>query len=108
MDPDTYKDCRAAVNAAELQAPRVIAPLSGENLRLVSQRGIFTKYVTSEPLEEWVKRYFAKNSEPILLKIDIANCQRGEALRWLDAANLNYLSLFPDVYGAAGFANSKV
>jgi hypothetical protein len=108
VDSDTYMECCLAVGEAELKVPRIISPLSGENKRLVNQRGLFTKYGVQEPLEEWVQRHCAGKNEPILLKVNLPESQRDEALRLLDAANINYLSLFPDIYGAAHYANSKM
>jgi hypothetical protein len=108
VDSDTYSECRLAVEGAELEVPRIISPLSGENKRLVNQRGLFTKYGVQEPLEEWVKRHCAGKNEPVLLKVNLPESDRDEALSLLDAANINYLSLFPDIYGAAHYANSKI
>jgi hypothetical protein len=113
-DPDTFCKCKEAVDAAELVVPRVIAPLSGENRRLVSQRGLFTKHYG--PLEEMLPGLFAEDrktgkyfgDEAILLKINMPNSQRDVALRWLDAANINSLSLFPDLQGASLFANTRL
>jgi len=108
VESATYNDCHVAIEQAEVSVPRVIVPLSGENQRLVSQRGLFTKSHPTESLEQWVKKRFKGQNEAILLKINIAKSQRDEALRWLDAANINFLSLFPDLYGAARFANSRL
>ncbi len=108
VEPATYNDCHVAIEEAELSVPRVIVPLSGENQRLVSQRGLFTKSHPTESLEQWVKKRFKGQNEAILLKINIAKSERDDALRWLDAANINFLSLFPDLYGAARFANSRL
>jgi hypothetical protein len=46
--------------------------------------------------------------QPVLLKIDLPNDKRSEVLLSLDAANINYLSLFPDLEGAARFSNVKI
>lgn len=108
VDPETYMECRLAVEGAELEVPRIISPLSGENKRLVNQRGLFTKYGVQESLEEWVKRHCAGKNEPVLLKVNLPESDQDEALSLLDAANINYLSLFPDIYGAAHYANSKM
>jgi hypothetical protein len=116
-DVSIYAACREAVLRAELKVPRVISPLSGENRRLVNQRGLFTKLSQPRSLEDWVVDYFKNeaangrpSNEPILLKIDLPNAEkdRSEALRSLDAANLNYLSLFPDLSGAVQFSNGKI
>jgi hypothetical protein len=95
--------CRFAVDSAEYDAARIISPLSGENRRLISQRGIFTKLALWMPVEEWVGEHFSGGSgkyasdERILLKIEIPETERQNALRQLEAANINHLSLFPDL-----------
>jgi hypothetical protein len=105
-----------AMDAAEHEVPRIISPLSGENPRLVNQRGLFTKFTGSVSLEQWVRGYdFGEGNggpnsldQEVLLKINIPGEQCESALEWLDAANINYLSLFPDIEGAARFANTRL
>ena len=117
VDFDLYSKVAQAMDATEIDVPRIISPLSGENRRLVSQRGLFTNFTNLEPLEAWVVHNFCKKTgEPyasdqqMLVKVDIPNThlERTSALSALDRANINYLSLFPDVEGAARFANSKL
>jgi hypothetical protein len=103
------------MDATETQIPRIVSPLSGENQRLVNQRGLFTKFTGPDALEEWVTKNFREKSgepdaadQPILVKLNLPNTVRDTALSRLDAANINYLSLFPDVEGAALFANGKL
>jgi hypothetical protein len=115
-DLKIYSMCREAVHATELEVPRIISPLSGENQRLVNQRGLFTKLTKPIPLEDWVAGFFNEepmkgtycSDEAILIKVELPNEERSEALRWLDAVNVNYLSLFPDLYGAAQFSNARI
>jgi hypothetical protein len=114
-DLECYSDVIREMDGTELDVPRIIAPLSGENRRLVNQRGLFTKFTGQISLEEWVRRNFVKaGADPysgdsrILLKVNIPNSERANALTALDAANINHLSLFPDVEGAARFANAKL
>jgi hypothetical protein len=114
-DPNMFCACKEAVDAAELVVPRVLSPLSGENRRLVNQRGLFTKHY--KPLGGSIASIFAEDrrkdgvyccDEAILLKINIPNEWREECLQWLDAANINFLSLFPDLDGASLFANTRL
>lgn len=114
-DLERFSTVTEAMDAAELEVPRIISPLSGENPRLVNQRGLFTKFTASRSLDAWVRDYFdgghgGPNSrdQEILLKINIPDEACESALNWLDAANINYLSLFPDIEGAARFANTRV
>lgn len=114
-DVELYSTVTERIKTTELEVPRVISPLSGENARLVNQRGLFTKFLSSMSLEQWVESEFREEAKDLyaadhamLLKVNIPNAERGKVLSSLDTANINYLSLFPDVDGAALFANSKL
>jgi hypothetical protein len=106
--------CTWAIDSAECDVARIISPLSGENRRLISQRGMFTKLALWMPLEQWVGEHFSgepgkhASDERILLKIEIPEPEQQNALRHLEAANINHLSLFPDVEGAALYSNVKI
>jgi hypothetical protein len=116
VDEATRAACRWAIDSAECDVARIISPLSGENRRLISQRGLFTKLIRWQSLEEWIGGYFINGSsgkrsdERILLKIEIpgSEYERQNALKHLEAANINHLTLFPDLEGAARFSNEKI
>jgi len=82
-------------------------PMSSEHPRLINQKGLFTISNTGESIEDIVKEYWSKNKdeEPWLIKITINTDQRKEFLRNLDAMNINHMTLFPEIYGAAKFCN---
>lgn len=82
--------CRWAIDSAEYRVARIISPFSGENSRLVRQRGLFTKLSLWQPLEDWIRDYFSdgsggkhRSNERILLKIVIPECERPHALSYL-------------------------
>jgi hypothetical protein len=88
--------------------PKIVSPISGENKRLISQRGIFTKQIDGKPIENWANQFGGDNTGNLLLKINLPYSLKHDVLMHLDAANVNHLSIFPDLIGAAGFCNSRL
>jgi hypothetical protein len=88
------------------QGVEIISPLTDDNARLVSQRGLFTRGPNGVPLCKWVETNF--KGEPkscILIKIEIPEHEgdRPACLRFLNRMNINHLTLFPDLYGASKY-----
>jgi len=82
-----------------------VRPMSDENSRLVNQGGLFTRSPDGLSLDDWVRHNFKGEKRAILLKITVPNSDRDDCLRSLNRMNINHLSLFPDLYGAATFCN---
>jgi hypothetical protein len=89
----------------------VYRPKSNENARLNSQGG-YHVYVHSKheniSVEQWVRANQTLSDAPnmtLLTKIQIPNSERAAILQALNKMNINYLSLFPDVVGAAMHCN---
>lgn len=83
-----------------------VRPLSDENVRLVSQRGLFVRGPDGQPIEQWIQKHFKGDDEYThLLKVRIPNAGRLDCLRFLNRMNINYLSLFPDLFGASQHCN---
>lgn len=83
------------------------SPLQDENSRLVNQSGLFSRCTPGKPLEKWVGQYNpGKVDGGILLKILFPDTGRSDCLRTLNKMNINYLTLFPDLYGASHHVNS--
>ena len=83
------------------------SPQQDENPRLVSQGGLFSRCTAGKSVEDWVTQYWKGNtSSGILMKILVPDSGRLECLRTLNKMNINYLSLFPDLYGASHHANT--
>ena len=86
-----------------------IRPLSDENARLVNQGGIFTCSPAGVNIEDWMIEHIDKEeTRGALLKITIPNRDRDECLRTLNRMNINYLTLFPDAYGASAYCNMRL
>lgn len=97
----------AAIGPPQARAPvEFVRPMSDENPRLISQGGLFTRAPDGRDLESWVREIFkGERKNYLVMKISIANTERESCLRYLNRMNINHLSLFPDLYGAAKFCN---
>lgn len=78
----------------------IINPILDENERLVSQNGLFTKLGIETDIETFV------NEGPdlnwiTLFKINFPESLRDELLNHLNLMNINYSSLFPDLFGSS-------
>lgn len=99
-------DSRIPLVNGRKQTVKVVKPLSDENKRLVSQRGLFTRGPNNVDLETWVE----KNSEGVerdirVMKVVIPNKDAKECLRYLNRMNISHSTLFPDLPGASEFCN---
>ncbi len=88
------------------QTVKIVKPLSDENKRLVSQRGLFTRGPNNIDLETWVR----VNTDDVardlrILKVNIPNRESKECLRYLNRMNISHSTLFPDLPGASDFCN---
>jgi len=96
-------DAVAAIGESHIHFVR---PHSDENLRLLSQGGLFTRTGAGEDLETLIAATYAGESEvPVLLKLHIPEDDREPCLRTLNRMNMNHRSLFPDLAGAGLFCN---
>lgn len=87
---------------------RCVRPNHDHNARLVAQNALFTFIPHGCDIEDMVKKtYSARGSadEIDLLKLQIKNVYVHQAMRLLNRMNINHCTLFPDLYGAAKFAN---
>lgn len=84
-----------------------VRPLSDENNRLVSQRGLFTRCRVDHSIEDWVQQYQNLVDEhddgDTLLKFLVPDSERTKCLQLLNRMNINPLSLFPDLSGASRY-----
>lgn len=93
-------------------------PMSSEHPRLINQRGLFTITKNGEAIKKAsindidIERIVKNNkcagcNGPWLIKLKIVESKenREEFLRRLNAMNINHMSLFPEIKGAAEFSN---
>lgn len=88
----------------------IVRPMSDENSRLVSQRGLFTRGPDGIPIDDWVNQQFRgrRRGGAILIKFRIPNTDRLACLSFLNRMNINHLSLFPDLLGASQYCNIQL
>lgn len=83
-----------------------IEPLSDENARLVNQGGLFSRSPTGIDIESWIKEnYFDEEKYIRVWKLLLPESERSAILQSLNRMNINYSSLFPDLFGATNFTN---
>lgn len=83
-----------------------VEPLTDENARLVNQGGLFTRSPAGVHIEQWINRNNKSEKKTIRLwKIRLPEIDRKTVLQSLNRMNINYLSLFPDLYGSSQHVN---
>lgn len=88
------------------EAIRFLRPLNGENPRIVNQAGLFARPPAGMTIEDWLQEHVPRNTEFLyLLKIFVPDQNRDIVMRSLNQMNINFLSLFPDLYGASMHRN---
>lgn len=89
---------------------RFIMPQTDENPRLVSQRGLFTRGPTGTTHEDWIRKHFSGFRKQVLIKIVIPEraSDRHDCLKFLNRMNINYLTLFPDLYGSCKYCTMSL
>jgi hypothetical protein len=98
-------------------APIPFLPANEVSYRLLVQAGLFLKMPRKTELEDYVRSHFGEDTErwsqdprarPVLVKILIANNEghRAACLKTLNKMNINRMTLFPDLDGAAKYINA--
>lgn len=90
---------------------RIVRPLSDENPRLTSQRGLFARIPNGATLESLVRNNLEQKKDTsmvMLFEFLIADTDRENCLKSLNQMNINRLSLFPDIGGAAAYCETKL
>jgi hypothetical protein len=85
----------------------LINPILDENSRLVNQNGLFIKINLDNDLYKWVLN--GPSLDWITLyRIDFPDSIREETILHLDLMNINYSSLFPELFGSSMHCNVKL
>jgi hypothetical protein len=83
---------------------QIVKPLSHENVRIVSQGGLFLKLPVGESLVGLVEKT-PECGWVTLYKITYPDSIKNDALAALNNMNINHASLFPDLVGSSQHAN---
>ncbi len=79
-----------------------IEPMQDDNSRIVSQAGLFTKTPIGISLEDWLINH---KLDKYLIKMNIENDYRLEAINDLQLMNIVGSTIYPDLHGAATTCN---
>ena len=91
--------------------PRVYSPRGPVSQRLLAQSSLFVKMPERTDLETVIERHLAEltgnegEQAAVLKKIRIPSDGRRDCLKILNKMNINRLTLFPDLDGAARYIN---
>ncbi|MCW5590327.1 MAG: FRG domain-containing protein [Legionellales bacterium] len=102
---DFVSACRTATYNRDREMIDIFEPTMLDNPRLISQACLFTLHPMDTTLESWVQDYFEDCEDEVLIKVNMPNNQRELCLQTLHQMNINNLSLFPDLDGAARYCN---
>lgn len=84
---------------------RFIRPRADENVRLLSQGGLFTQAPPGADIENFIASQFRGAREYTLMKLTIPDQDREGCLTALNRMNMNHRSLFPDIHGSSTYCN---
>lgn len=89
-------------------AVRILSPETDANYRLISQAALFIRMPRKTDLEGYVAKHFAGHVHgATFTKVKIPNTDRDGCLVALNKMNINYMTLFPDIDGAAKHVNAR-
>lgn len=101
-----HKSARGELGGTGGQMLTPIRPAQNDNLRLLSQAGLFTQVPLGRNLDEWISMNANVDQRaPALVKFVIPDLDRSGCLRALNRMNINHMSLFPGLYGAGTYCN---
>jgi hypothetical protein len=85
----------------------LLSPETEENIRLFGQAGVFLRMPRAAEVETWVReRYSDITADAYLIKLKIPDVGRDKCLQTLSKMNINYMTVYPDLEGAAKHVNS--
>ena len=86
---------------------RVLSAATESNCRIISQAGLLIRIPRQQDVEAYVRESFAGQiHETTFTRIKIPNKDRTPCLVALNKMNINRMTLFPDIDGAAQYVNS--
>lgn len=82
-----------------------IEVLNNRNTRLITQNGLFTEMPYNISLDDWIESFQHFQKRQVLSKIIIKADIKEELLEFLDKANINYSTVYPDLFGTCTYCN---
>ena len=91
----------------DVPSVRLLSPEADANYRLISQTALSIRMPRRTNLEGYIAKRFAdKTHDATFIAIKIPKADRDGCLVALNKMNINYMTLFPDIDGAAKHVNS--
>ena len=101
--------CEIKLGQLDQKTLKIYHPSSNENKRIHAQGGLHIYSNEDVSIETWVRRNYALiplyRDAVILTKLLIPNHERCAILSGLNNMNINYLTIYPDMEGAARHCN---
>ncbi|WP_053057088.1 FRG domain-containing protein [Vibrio parahaemolyticus] len=83
--------------------------ITDHNPRLLSQSGVFTKQPIAFNFESWIEeRWKGITDRPVMFKVHLPDSERVRILTNLRQMNVHHTSIYPDVIGAAKYAQHEL
>lgn len=108
LDPINLITLRESLKIPDEEKLHMFFSKSSTNPRLIAQQGLFTNCPFPYIIEDWLIEKVIRFDKNILTKHIIPSSYRESALRSLTRMNINYLTLFPDLEGAAKHSNLEL
>ncbi len=118
---DNIVDGEDTTAASRIGVIDVVTPYSDDNVRLISQGGVFTKMPLGKDLETWVREIesftpYSKHKNALewprsgaaLTKFLLPDSERQSVIKGLRQMHISHGSLMPDLHGAALQANLEL
>lgn len=80
-------------------------PLTNLNPRLTAQSGCFTQAPNGISIDDWLQQFDKYADIQVLRKIIIPVNLKPDIIKFLDKANINYSTIYPDLKGISDYCN---
>lgn len=86
----------------------IIQPMTNFNTRLNAQNGCFTQTPNGISIDDWINTFENFKEEKVLRKIIIKAELKYPLINFLEKANLNYSTIYPDLQGISMYCNERL
>ncbi|GKX67406.1 FRG domain-containing protein [Inconstantimicrobium mannanitabidum] len=91
----------------------ILKPFMDDNPRLIAQSGLLAYIPLNTDLESLIAQYFPNCNDlcycdPVLIKFQLPNTERVEALKTLQKMNITDATIYPDLQGSSLYCNMKL
>ena len=87
---------------------QIIQPMTNFNTRLNAQNGCFTLTPKGISIDDWISTFEDYKNKKVLRKIIIKADLKDQLLDFLETANINYSTIYPDLQGISMYCNHRL